>query len=389
MPSLPLARFRSLDAVRALAAVSVLVTHWSGWFLTPPDDALSWLAARWNELFAAVFWAARGIHPGVVVFIVLSGFCIHLPQARRTSALPDRSFWKTYARRRALRILPVYWVGVVLGALALIVVTAMGVASASPFADTSWSPGDLTARLLLANGVRPGPDLGNGPLDTVAAEAVLYCVYPVLLALRRRWGWKSVFAMSALLQGIAVLALRSGWEPRWIGASALTFHLYWAMGALAAERFCRADPARHARPWSVLVFGFYLVVAHVVRVRGAHLVATAVLGLAAAFALYELMVLERTRQAGAPMKALAWIGERSYSLYAIHAPLLVVTWVLLATAGLPPSLARPALLVAVLAGTLLTYACVESPSHRWAKGPMRSEASTPLNGEAAGAPRLR
>jgi peptidoglycan/LPS O-acetylase OafA/YrhL len=98
-------RFPCLDGFRALAALAVVLTH-------------------------VGFQTGRSLHGGghsilarcdigVPVFFVLSGFLLYRPMAyARLSgrALPT---WRDYLVRRALRILPAYWVSIVVAMLVL------------------------------------------------------------------------------------------------------------------------------------------------------------------------------------------------------------------------------------------------------------------------------
>jgi len=98
-------RFPCLDGLRALAALAVLGTHLgfqSGAGLAGPGSA-----------------ALARLDVGVAVFFVLSGFLLHRPRALahlRGDAPPPLA---RYVRRRALRVLPAYWVAVVLALLLL------------------------------------------------------------------------------------------------------------------------------------------------------------------------------------------------------------------------------------------------------------------------------
>src|SRR5262249_58554487 len=88
-------RLRGLDGVRGLAALFVVVNHvFLRAFPGYPVDR-------------APFWAAPFIYGrfAVVVFIVLSGFSLALSPARHGWRLDGVA---SFARRRALRILPAY-----------------------------------------------------------------------------------------------------------------------------------------------------------------------------------------------------------------------------------------------------------------------------------------
>lgn len=89
-------RFPLFDALRAIAAISVLVTHCSGLTGFNADNPLGAITARLNV--------------GVTIFFVISGFLLYRPfVSARLNGLPSPSPLG-YARRRALRIVPAYWV---------------------------------------------------------------------------------------------------------------------------------------------------------------------------------------------------------------------------------------------------------------------------------------
>jgi peptidoglycan/LPS O-acetylase OafA/YrhL len=110
-------RFPALDAVRGLAALGILLFHAIGVYArgSAPD---AWVRP----------WVAR-LDVAVPVFFLLSGFLLYRPfvRARRDGA---RYSAGTYAWRRALRILPGYWVALTLATIVLAlpgVFTATGI----------------------------------------------------------------------------------------------------------------------------------------------------------------------------------------------------------------------------------------------------------------------
>jgi peptidoglycan/LPS O-acetylase OafA/YrhL len=91
------------DGLRAIAALAVLTYHVSCRANVRPTD--------W---FAPVLWELKG---GVAIFFVISGALLYLPYARALRdrrKLPD---WRGYARRRAVRILPAYWIALTVVAI--------------------------------------------------------------------------------------------------------------------------------------------------------------------------------------------------------------------------------------------------------------------------------
>jgi peptidoglycan/LPS O-acetylase OafA/YrhL len=89
-------RFPMLDGVRAIAALSVVVLHVSDRSGFSQHQIVGALTARLNV--------------GVALFFVLSGFLLYRPfVAARVDGRPSSTVTR-YLRRRALRILPGYWV---------------------------------------------------------------------------------------------------------------------------------------------------------------------------------------------------------------------------------------------------------------------------------------
>jgi peptidoglycan/LPS O-acetylase OafA/YrhL len=112
-------RFPYFDALRAIAALSVLVTHASGLTAFNSGNPLGAITARLNV--------------GVAIFFVLSGFLLYRPfVAARLDGRPAPSVLG-YARRRALRIVPAYWLA--LTSLAIVVPSFVH----GPFTSDWWA----------------------------------------------------------------------------------------------------------------------------------------------------------------------------------------------------------------------------------------------------------
>src|SRR5437763_3119928 len=160
-------RLAGLDGVRGLAALFVVVNHvFLRAFPGYPVDR-------------APFWAGWFIYGrfAVVVFIVLSGFSLALAPARHGWRLDAVS---RFAARRARRILPAYWAALAFSlAVAWLVVAQPGQGIPGPKSV-------LVNGLLLQNLVgAPSP---NRSFWSMAVEAQLYVLFPLLLLMVRRWG---------------------------------------------------------------------------------------------------------------------------------------------------------------------------------------------------------
>ena len=84
-----------MDALRAIAAVSVFLSHFNGWVKLP--SAINFLEPVMVRL-----------GNGVLIFFVISGFLIYRPFVRANLAGGRRPLLGLYGKRRFLRIVPAY-----------------------------------------------------------------------------------------------------------------------------------------------------------------------------------------------------------------------------------------------------------------------------------------
>lgn len=160
-------RIVGLDGIRGLAALFVVIHH-------------CYLASfPGYTRFTGPWWAGWMIygHLAVVVFIVLSGFSLAVGPARHGWHLNGLG---KYAHRRAWRILSAYWPALVFSmVMAWVFVPQPG--EGSPTARSAVVFGLLVQDVTGA----PSP---NGAFWSIAIEAQLYVVLPLLLLLVRRTG---------------------------------------------------------------------------------------------------------------------------------------------------------------------------------------------------------
>ncbi len=343
-------RLAGLDGIRGLAALFVVLHHchllsFPGY---PADTGPGWAG-----------WLLYG-HFAVVVFIVLSGFSLAVSPARAEWRLGGV---RRFLRRRAWRILPPYW-----AALAMSLVIAWTVVPQP-------GEGPPTAKSVLVYGLlvqdlfgAPSP---NGAFWSIAVEAQLYLVFPIMLLVLRRYGaavmlgavTAIVVAIGALAPHVAAVDLFMRLTPQFAALFAAGIV---AAGVLAVPRD-RDDPEaarrrarwRAALPWLALaaavpvpvliaVNGSVWTVANFFWVDLA--LGPAVALLLAALATGRPAVLVRLLD----LRPLRRLGSFSYSLYLTHAPLVVIVAQLLVAPRVAPGV--PAFLVTLAVGVPLTLA---------------------------------
>jgi peptidoglycan/LPS O-acetylase OafA/YrhL len=137
-------------------------------------------------------------YQAVTFFFVLSGFIlthVYAPTERSARlAVTDQEFW----RRRAMRILPAYYLGLILGAPSVL----YGIfVSHNIVVSNIWASLFLTLVLLQA-WAPPFALTWNAPAWSLSVEAFFYAIFPALVRLVGRIGCWTIFTVAI---GIACL----------------------------------------------------------------------------------------------------------------------------------------------------------------------------------------
>jgi peptidoglycan/LPS O-acetylase OafA/YrhL len=288
-----------------------------------------------------------------MVFFVLSGFFIHLPYAKTlaSGSVEWRLDVRGYAARRAHRILPTYF-------FALLVTLILDLAGHSlapalymsktgisdldaAFADKTYSRSMVAWALCLM----PSTGFGsNGPLWSLGCEIAYYSAYPLWLAFRRKN--RTIAYASVFIIGIAaeVLMRPNGITFTGSGVVKMLLRLYpcWIAGAALAEWLCtRERSISRAQPLPIVPISIGLVL-YAANPPAAFIpVSTSLIGVGVVLA-FATMPEPWMKQA--LFRFAEFIGQRSYTLYVCHYPMLVlITAVVIQELGARPSHGWPAL----------------------------------------------
>lgn len=181
-------RFPGIDGLRGLAILMVTLFH-------------LWTVSRLPLPVAGVDlsrYLSFG-HMGVSLFFAISGFCLFYPLAKATARERPWPSWRTFWMRRAVRILPAYWLAVALW-------FAFWVHQAPPAVAAEW-PRHLITHLTFTHTFWPDTGISvNVVLWSLATEVHFYVLFPLLaLAVARRpvLAVTSSLAISLALQYVA------------------------------------------------------------------------------------------------------------------------------------------------------------------------------------------
>lgn len=244
-------RYTCVDILRSLAALSILMTHWGGW-TAPLENSSSLLdmsVLMVQRIFDLTLNAGAGTHhAGVIVFIILSGFSIHLPLAIQPERQKQGNFWKAFAVRRIIRFAPLFWFATLLGVAGLVLVSHYPEFLPDYLFGEKLRLSDLFLNLSFVSGFllpfRDFNGLGNGVLETLISIMVLYAFYPIVLLILHRCGWFWVFILAGIMHSLSIIFLLIGFTYSMVAFSYFGFFFYWWMGAFVAELFVKQNITR-------------------------------------------------------------------------------------------------------------------------------------------------
>ena len=231
-------RVAGMDGIRGLAALFVVLNHiferaWPGY---PANPAPFWAA-----------WLTYG-RGAVAMFIALSGFSLGLG--------PARSGWrfksiKTYAHRRAWRILPPYWAALVFSLVMTWYVLAQPgwpVPNGKSVAVYGFLVQDAFAQGHHAGFWSAGSP--NRAFWSIAIEAQLYFLLPLLLLLVRRVSARAMVGLvAAIVVTIGVLAPHVALLNSGLVKFTPDLAVLFAVGLLAAGIVTAGERTR-SQPWA-------------------------------------------------------------------------------------------------------------------------------------------
>lgn len=264
----------------------------------------------------------------VLVFFVVSGFCIHLPNLDRQFSI------RAFLVRRFLRL------GIPLAG-ASVIVYAVGV----PWFQLAF---------------------GTTVIWSLACEAIYYVMYALIAHRMNQRRWFCLFVGSLIIAGVVAVVGRENlqYATRGVVGATLLGLPIWISGVLMAERFGRVKPSpkllRIALWLGVLLGG---AVATVLKVK---------LGVSFAFTLtvYGILVAPWLLQnLQVPIwRGLCFLGAFSYSLYLLHLPLIGFFRRWAHDVGVSNMVLADILVaVGVLASSVAFYFLIELPGHRLAR----------------------
>ena len=332
----PQARLESIDGLRGLACLFVLLYHSCDHFGNIAWPRLGGSAFPLTQ--AHLFAYGYG---GVDLFFVLSGFCLAYPIVSR----PERAVnWKQYAINRVRRIVPPYWAAMLLFGCLSLWITHNAV---QPFAAEhllGW-PGTrqvIYSLFLISVSF-------NSSFWTLAVEARWYFVLPILIWLWRRIGAVGVLLCTIPVSFVSIFLLTPSHQEhlKFLIGFLPTFLPLFGLGIWAASLATKNQKAsweRHIVHWAPtgMIVMLLVVIAFAPLGMTEFTVKEALMRMVSWGPFCFFLVLAATKENKltrfVSWRPLVWVGTFSYSLYLIHEPLLYLAAALILPRHWPISL---------------------------------------------------
>lgn len=208
-------RIKGLDSLRFISALWVTFYHLGSFPLTQGVDRSKLDGKIFGALYDSVFCGPAA----VIVFFVISGFCIHLPNIKQNTEINIRNFWL----RRYIRIL-VPW------GVSLLPMIVLGWSYDSTGYLVGWS---------------------------IECELFYYTVYPMILYIKRFINLRFMTTV-AFLGGYVIVIINPGmmqYPSFGLLGNALLGLPCWLLGCLLAEKHGDKRESRlNVYHWRIIIF---------------------------------------------------------------------------------------------------------------------------------------
>ncbi|MDH6257813.1 acyltransferase [Bradyrhizobium sp. BR13661] len=299
-------RIESLDAVRGIAALTVLFHHMRLLAIETPPVWIKYTPLR--VLFSG--------QSAVLLFFVLSGFVLHLAFVSRREG-----YWP-FMIKRFWRIYPPFCVAILASAALYHLIGAAPMDGLTDWANhSSWQlrpTFSVVAAHLAMTDIEDLHSLDN-PMWSLVVEMRISILFP-LIALATQWNWRAT-CFGALVISLACSYLEQRYVPDWLFDPLSTgrFLYLFAVGAAVAENSKSIRMVVQIQHWPVrlALWGTALALLSISPILA---------GIPTAIGSTLIVVLsfaDTKTDAALATPAPMWLGKISYSLYLIHVPVLI------------------------------------------------------------------
>ena len=299
----------------------------------------------------------------ILLFFLISGFCIHYPNTLSDS----KPCWKIYFKRRFWRIYPTYLI-------AILLTSVISYFCHIQWGDIDWNFERILRVATVSQNYPPGNGqfLTNPSLWTIPLEIEFYVLYPLAFFCILKFGFFTLLILSVGFSVLGIYLTKIGLQ--WVSFTSLFLWPSWLLGAWIASlhRENKLSKLKIFPVFSMLIL--FLIIALASRLQKWEEWTQYAGWTGFYFALFLVFLrfeknISRRRE-NLFLKSLAWLGQISFSLYLIHFPLFKLFGFMHRSyfdekpANFLISLAY---LIPVCLLAWIFYRLIELPIHKWSK----------------------
>lgn len=299
----------------------------------------------------------------ILLFFLISGFCIHYPNTLSDS----KPCWKIYFKRRFWRIYPTYLI-------AILLTSVISYFCHIQWGDIDWNFERILRVATVSQNYPPGNGqfLTNPSLWTIPLEIEFYVLYPLAFFCILKFGFFTLLILSVGFSVLGIYLTKIGLH--WVSFTSLFLWPSWLLGAWIASlhRENKLSKLKILPVSSILIL--FLIIALASRLQKWEEWTQYAGWTGFYFALFLIFLhFEKSisrRRENLFFKSLAWLGQISFSLYLIHFPLFKLFGFMHRSyfdekpANFLISLAY---LIPVCLLAWIFYRLIELPIHKWSK----------------------
>lgn len=329
---------------RMFLALFVLYVHIVPWAVAYDHPPLK-IFQSIDRLIVKIFQSSLETNPAVLAFISLSGYCIH-----RNGLRSHQMNLPSFFLRRLFRIVPLLLFGTLLGVFVFSLMKQdIKIQAITGTYFLSWKGiiYKLSGLFSLVPFGFKSTYQGNSPLITCMVELWLYISYPFLGLYALKKGEKALakVIIAITVVGVVLYTLFPALKPWWHNGSLFGFLIYWWLGVYAVHKSCKLFLFPKTTLCAYIFLTLFLMkFPHtflLVEIRKI------------LFCLITCMILREIDGKRGPLLLKHSFFESSFSLYALHTPLICLGlfyhWPLYLTVTL------------ILLGAWATYVLIEKP----------------------------
>ena len=308
------------------------------------------------------FGARTFLGYSILLFFLISGFCIHYPNTISSA----RPCWKTYFKGRFWRIYPTYLIAIIFTSL-------ISYYCHIQWDDRTWSLERILRVLTVSQNYPPGNSqfLSNPSLWTIPLEIEFYVLYPLVFNFLSRFKFSRLFFFAVLLSGISIYL--SNQNKHWISFTAFFFWPSWLLGAWIASLYSSNHLLKLKKFIVYFPLFLFLIIALASRMqKWESWMQYACWTVFYLFLMITFLRYEKHCKEGINLifRIFAWIGKISFSLYLIHFPLFkLFGYIHLDAFGEKPAnfLVTLLYIIPVIFMAWLFFKYIENPIYKWSK----------------------